>query len=415
MNGKDEYEIKNLVRVCNEEIRKNESDVIASNDASLIANSICILSCSDRKAAESLFKEFSEVIEAGTNQKILSYYLLSAKELGYNARDRDIKSAIDQLENERCGGKWSDQVWLNSLVLKALGRFGITYPKMVDYLIEQRLSNGSWFEKVWVTSYALEGLFYSHSESSDLTPTATYLKNAVETDHWGGEERGKMSEAKVTSRALQSLLLIGEGYEEEPLSSALEWSMKEIKETSNLYKLITLSMPLAFIVKGRAQKQTSYRKADPVEFRETKVEIGEKIEGDKVDGDLVEGDKVDEKVGTKVKDSAVVRSEIDGGGETDVEDSVAMKSDIGDEGEGTEIDNSVVMKSDVGGGKKEDSIIRRIAEEEESLTLNYSVFTGQEIDGEVKYCPKCGTKVKSEWKCCVECGYKMEEIRKIFG
>lgn len=392
--------IERIVDECAEEAVRNSSEVIESNDASLISNSICLLSCSRKREAEALFEDFGQRMKERPNQKVLSHYLLSAKELGYNSKD--MEEAIERIESERCGGKWSDQVWLNSLVLKALGRFDITYPGMEEYLTDHRLSNGSWFEKVWVTSYALEGLFYSFADPSELTPSADYLKSAMKVDHWSEEERGKMGECKVTSRALQSLLLIGEGYEEEPLSSAIQWSIERIQETDDLYRAITLSIPLAFIIKGRAEKKTSYRRSSAVEFKETKVEIGEQVMGD----------KVKEKVGTKVKDSAVVRSNIGNGEDAEVEDSVALRSDIG---EGTEVEDSVVMRSNVGGdGEKQNSIIRRIAEEE-FIDFKYSVFTGEEIDGQVKFCPKCGTEVQEGWKHCPGCGYDMREIREIFG
>ncbi len=398
------WDIKNVVRDSSREVERLRPEIIGSNDASLISNSICLLSCFDRKTAESIFDEFAELMETDPDKKVLSHFLVSAKELGYNSRE--MKVFLDQLEEEKCGNKWSDQVWLNSLVLKALGRFDITYPKMVDHLLDKRLSNGSWFEKVWVTTYALEGLFYSHADSSELGQSADYLKSSLEEDHWGGEERGKMSQEKVTSRALQALLLIGEGYEEKPLSSAVRWSIERIKETDDLYKLIDLSVPLAYIAKGRAQKETSYRKSSAVEFRETKVEIGEKVMGD----------KVKEKVGTKMENSVAVRSNIGGEEEAEMEDSVAVRSDVGGEGEAN-VKDSVVQRSEVGGGDVEDSVVRRSklgGKGEKKVPANYSAFTGEKIDGYVKYCPKCGTEVEEEWKCCVECGYEMKGVRELF-
>jgi len=387
------WNVRNVVSECGDEVKNWSSDIIRSNDASLISNTICLLSCFDEGRAESIFEEFASLMRGDPDKKVLSHFLISAKELGYN--QRQMKVDLVKLESQKHCGNWSEQIWLNSLVLKALGRYDITYPKMVNYLLEQRLSNGSWFEKVWVTSYALEGLFYSQADPSELSLSADYIKNAMEDDHWCGEERGKMSMEKVTSRALQSLLLIGEGYEEEPISSAIQWTVERIKETDDLFDLVTLSIPLVYIVKGRAQKETNYRRSTAVEFRETRVEIGEQIVGDKIEGDKVEGDKVDEKIGAGAK---VARDGV-------ILDRSRYEGDNGDGAPKIAEDGVLIDRSEN---------ILKSSVQDITIPTNYSMFSGKEIEGGIRYCPGCGKKVEKEWKCCVECGLNMDEIRSLF-
>lgn len=392
-----------LNSTCNE---INSSNFYGSRDVRSIASCVKLFSCVNERKAKELFDQIDDMIRPDWDIIPLSYYLQAAKDLEYTKGD--MEEYIEVLESQKNRGVWSDtQIWLNSLVVKTLGKYGISYPNMTDYFLEKRLSNGSWYSKVWVSSYVLQGLFYSHAEPDELSLTADYIKNAIDGDHWGKErtERGWIEKEKVTSLALESLLLIGEGYEEKPIRSSLDWVIEQINEREDEKKIATLAVPLTYIAKGRAQKKTQYNKSEPIHFRETKVEIGEQIKGHKVNGDLVNGDKVDEKVGE---------------GATQMKDSVAVRSDVGDGEEGgAHMDNSVAVRSDIGGGEEEleDSIIRRVEKSggDKDMTFKYSVFTGEQIDGEVKYCPKCGTKVESEWKCCVECGYKMEDIRRLFG
>lgn len=392
--------IEELLKDLGEEAVRDESRILNTDNPSIVSNGIRVLSCSNLEEAESLFDHFSDRISKEPTLRELCHILLSAKELGYNSTD--MERYIDQLEKKRCKERWSSKIYLNSLALKSLGRYGITYSEMKNYLLENRYPNGSWYEKVWVTSYALEGLFYSYVDPSELSSSVDYLKSAMKDDHWEPKGGRKMSAEWVTSRALQALLLVGEGYTEEPVSSGIEWTMERIEQTDDIIKILTLSQPLCYVVKGRAQKETNYKRSQPVEFRETQVEIGEQIVGDKVQGDKVEGDKVDEKTGTKVKDSVAVRSEIGGEGSSDVEDSVALKSKIGEEG-GADVSDSIVRRSNV------------VESEKDKICCEYSIFTGKKVDGRVKYCPKCGKKVKSEWKCCVECGFEMEKLRRLFG
>jgi len=364
---------------------------------------IRIFSCTDEDKARKLLIRTEEEFQTKQDIISLSYLLLAAKELGQTKSD--MEDYIELLEDQRKRGVWSDQIWLNSLVTKALGKYGISYPNMVDIFLKERLPNGSWYEKVWVSAYALQGLFYSHADPSELSPTADFLKSAISGDHWERErmEKGWIDKEKVTALALESLLLVGEGYTEEPIKSSLEWAIEKINSLEDDRKIIDLAAPLTYVIEGKARKETSYRRADVVEFRETKVEIGEKIEGHKVGGDLIEGDKVDEKLAE---------------GTTQLKDSIALRSNIGGDEEGgkTKMKDSIALKSNIGRGSEEveDSIIRRIAEKEESLTLNYSVFTGEKIDGKVKYCPKCGKEVNDRWKHCPGCGYDMKKIREIF-
>ncbi len=374
-----------------------------SNDIRYISSGIRLLSCIEEEIAEELLKKTEAKFMLDMDTISISYFLLSAKELGYT--ESDMKNYIKILEKEKKRNGWTNQIWLDSLIIKALGKYGISYPNIADVLLQKRYPNGSWYEKVWVSSYALQALFYSYAEPAQLSLTADFLKNSIKKDHYKKErtERGWINKEKVTALALESLLLIGEGYDEEPIRSCIEWTINQVDSSNDWKEIMNLSIPLTYILKGKAQKNTNYRRVDAVHFRETKVEIGEQIQGDKVNGDLVKGDKVKEKLGE---------------GATQLKDSVALRSNIGGSGESgsTQLDNSVAVRSDIGNGKKkiDDSIIRQVAEKNLKVPRNYSVFTGEKIDGGVRYCPSCGTKVESEWKCCVECGYKMEEVRRIF-
>ncbi len=373
-----------------------------AHDLRHVVSAVRLFSCVNEDKAQKLLKKTESKFMDDQTVLSLSYYLSAAKELGFTKNN--MEEYIDLLEDQRKDGTWSNQIWLNSLVLKVLGRYGISYPKMTDFLLEERLPNGSWYEKVWVSSYALQGLFYSHAEPSEISLTADFIKNALKNDHWEKEktEKGWLQEEKVTSLALESLLLVGEGYQEEPIRSSIKWVIDSINRCEDEKKMTSLSVPLTYIVKGRAQKETKYNKVEPVHFRETKVEVAEQIKGTKIDGDYVNGDKVDEKLAegsTQLKDSVAVRSNIGDEGGAKLEDSVSVRSDIGGEGE-TEIDSSV---------------IRRVKESKIDLPTNYCVFNGEEIDGEIKYCPKCGMEVQEDWKHCPGCGYDISDIKKIFG
>lgn len=341
---------------------------------------ICLLSNIDQEEATDKLAGLEESFSSQWDIISLSNFLISAKQLGYN--ERDMREYIDMLEEQRSQGLWSNQIWLNSLALKALGKYGISYPNMTEYLLEKRGSKGSWFEKNWVTSYALSALFYSHAEGDELSVSADYLKDSVKEDYWPAEERGKVSRERVTALALESLLVVGEGYEEEPLSSVVDWVVKRINETKDVQDIAVLSIPLAYIARGKAQRETSYRRVDSVVFRETKVEVGEQVMGNKIAGDYVNGDKVKEKLGD---------------GATNIQDSVVMRSKIGKGKGGTNVKDSIVRRSEIG--------------DDEDVNVCYDIFTGERVSSTPCYCPRCGTKVEEQHKFCPGCGFKMGTLR----
>jgi len=127
--------------------------------------------------------------------------------------------------------------------------------------------------------------------------------------------------------------------------------------------------------------------------------------GDHIEGDKNIGDRVKEKVGTKMQDSVAVRSDIGGDGNAEMKDSLAMRSDIGEEGD---------TRSDENNSQKAEDGQRSISHELPKLPSNYSVFTGEKVDGVVKYCPECGSVVEKGWKCCVRCGFEIGYIRKLY-
>lgn len=179
-------------------------DFFKYQDMSQVVSAVSLFSCVSEDRAQKLLKKTENEFMDDQTVLSLSYYLSAAKELGFTKND--MEEYIEVLEDQRKDGTWSNQIWLNSLVLKVLGRYGISYPKMTDFLLEERLPNGSWYEKVWVSSYALQGLFYSHAEPSELSLTADFIMNALKNDHWEKEktEKGWLQEEKVTSLALES-------------------------------------------------------------------------------------------------------------------------------------------------------------------------------------------------------------------
>lgn len=384
--------IKEVIEKCCSDIEMDLIDDIESGKE--YSAVICSLSCVQKDKAERLFKDMVDKVDACPYPDVISlaHLLIAAKDLGYN--ERDMREYIDILEQERHRGLWGNDVWLNSLVLKAMGRYGISYPWMADYLLKNRLPNGSWFDKVWVTSYALPALFYSHAEPKELSASAEYLKEVLDGDHWKVEERGKIDEIGVTSLALEGLLLIGEGYEEEPLTSVIDWVEDKIYQTNEITDIATLMKPLTLIVRGRAKKETVYKRSQPVIWKETKVEIAEQVVGNKVEGDYVE------KGGTQLKDSVAIRSNIGGGeGGAEMDSSVALRSDVGGDGCAS-MKDSIAIRSKIGRDKKR---------------VCYDVFTGEKVSGPPCYCPKCGTKVIEDHQYCPGCGFEMGKVREIFG
>jgi hypothetical protein len=237
--------------------------------------------------------------------------LIAAKALG--KKREEMQQLINQVESKKICDSWSSDIWVNSLVLRTLGLYGISYPEYQNMLLKHRHSNGSWFDKIWVTSYSLMALYYCNAPPQEIKHTADFLKNHLNEIYWKEFNDLQVSSCFTTSLALESLLLIGEGYEGEEIEKAITWCIQIIQETNDLKDLTLALIPLIYIESGGASKKTSNRKAHPIVIRTTNVSIGTQIEGDYIQGDNVEGDVVERKLGEgaiDMKDAVIYRSEI---------------------------------------------------------------------------------------------------------
>jgi len=223
--------------------------------------------------------------------------VLAAKSLGYSLKQ--MKPYVEKIEKKQISGEWSTDIWVNALVLRAIGSFGISYPKYADGLIKHRLINGSWFNKIWVSSFSLMALYYCKAEEDDIKQALSYIKNHIKNNHWKEYNDQRVKETFSTSLALESVLLVGEGYEEPEIRDVVSWCATQIVETEKISDVARVLVPLVFIDTGHAAKKTTLRTSSPVVFRETKVSIGTQVQGDYVQasGDYITGDKVDRKLG----------------------------------------------------------------------------------------------------------------------
>lgn len=277
-----------------------------------VTDAIRVLTCYQKDVSQELFDSIDES-NISSNVVNLSYYVLAAKSLGYQSKR--MEPYIETIENKRIGGEWSSEIWVNALVLRALGVYGISYPKYAEGLIKHRLTDGSWFNKIWVSSFALMALYYSKAEEDEIKKTLSYLRNHINNNHWKEYNDQRVTEIFSSSLALESMLLVGEGYEEPEIKDVVSWCITKINETENITDIARLLVPLVYIDTGRAAKKTTIHTSSPVVFRETKVNIGTQVQGDYVQssGDYVKGDKVDRKLGDgaiDMKDAVVHRSNI---------------------------------------------------------------------------------------------------------
>jgi hypothetical protein len=277
-----------------------------------ITDAIRAIAPYQKDVAIELFDGLNESNISG-NVVNLSYYVLAAKSLGYSSKK--MKPYLETIENKKMGGEWSSEIWVNALALRALGAYGISYPKYVDGLVKHQLNNGSWFDKIWVSSFALMALYYSKAEEDSIKKTLSYLKNHIKNDHWKEYNHQGVTEVFSSSLALESVLLVGEGYEEPGIQDVVNWCVTQVNESSKVGDIARLLVPLVFIDTGRASKKTTIHTSSPVVFRETKVTIGTQVQGDlnQPTGDLIMGDKVDRKLGDgaiDMKDAVVHRSNI---------------------------------------------------------------------------------------------------------
>lgn len=277
-----------------------------------ISDAIRVISPYKKQVAQELFTSLDETNIAG-NVVNLSYYILAAKSLGYSLKK--MNEYIDTIEKKRIGGEWSSDIWVNALVLRSLGSYGISYPKYTEGLLKHRLVNGSWFNKIWVSSFSLMALYYCKTEEEEIKKTVSYLKNHINQNHWKEYNDQRVTELFSSSLALESVLLIGEGYEEPEIKNVVKWCVEKINETENISDVARLLVPLVYIDTGQATKKTTLHASNPVIFRETKVSIGTQVLGDNItaSGDLVSGDKVDRKLGNgaiDMKDAVVHRSTV---------------------------------------------------------------------------------------------------------
>jgi hypothetical protein len=287
----------------------NSIDEIKQSRLSIITDAIRVIAPYNREIAEDLYTnichyQFDQIPD-------LCNILMAAKALG--KKRQDMQEQITQLESKRICDNWSSEIWLNSLVLRTLGVYGISYPEYQNMLLKHRHSNGSWFDKIWVTSYSLMALYYCNASPQEIKYTVDFLKNHLNETYWKEFNDPKVSPIFTTSLALESLLLIGEGYEEEDIRKSITWCTKIISETNNLKNIILAMIPLAYIESGGASKKTSFRNPHPIIIRTTNVSIDKQIEGDYIQGDNIEGDKVERKLGDgsiDMKDAVVYRSEI---------------------------------------------------------------------------------------------------------
>lgn len=277
-----------------------------------ITDAIRTLAPYHKEFAQQLFAEINESNIKG-NLVNLSYYVLAAKSLGYSKKN--MNPYLETIESKKLGGEWSSDIWVNALVLRALGVYGISYPNCADSIIKHRLTNGSWYDKIWVSSFALIALYYSKADEEDMKKTLSYLKNHIVQNHWKEYNDQRVSNLFSSSLALESILLVGEGYEEPKIADVVNWFLNKINETDDIADIARLLVPLVFIDQGRASKKTTIHTSSPVVFRETKVTIGTQVQGDFVQssGDYIKGDKVDRKLGdgaVDMKDAVVHRSNI---------------------------------------------------------------------------------------------------------
>jgi len=297
---------KGVKRLIDEKEALKESRMLHISDA------IRDIAPYNKPIAEELFTSLDEANIAG-NVVNLSYYILAAKSLGYSSKQ--MNAYIDTIEKKRIGGEWSSDIWVNALVLRSLGTYGISYPKYADGLLKHRLVNGSWFNKIWVSSFSIMALYYCNADENEIKKTLSYLKNHINQNHWKEYNDQRVTELFSSSLALESVLLIGEGYEEPEIKDVVSWCVEKINETESISDVARLLVPLLYIDTGQAAKKTTLHTSNPVVFRETKVSIGTQVLGDNItaSGDLVSGDKVDRKLGdgaVDMKDAVVNRSTI---------------------------------------------------------------------------------------------------------
>lgn len=287
-------EIKKYIDMGVEKIVSNVEEIKGSKD-SVIANAVIALAPFKKDTASELLY----YLQSRTKNSLVgtAYFLIAARAMGF--KEKDLEDELIWLEEKRAGETWSQEVRINSLILRALGEYGISYPKLAKCLCSQRRSNGSWFDKIWVTSHALTALYYSYGDETDIVASAEFLKNHLHNDHWMEIEDPMVSKEFTTSTALESLLLVGEGYTN--LENVVRWCGKRITETDDIAQISCLLAPLAYIYTGRASKETGYRKPTAITFRETKVSIGTQIMGD-----MVEKKEVVEKGAVQIKDDAIV-------------------------------------------------------------------------------------------------------------
>jgi len=248
-------EIEILVRTESEKLCYR-LDEIKQLKTKFIADAIRVLAPYHKEEAIDLFN----YINNESNERVdnLSYLLLAAKSLGYTNKDKNVKRLINKLKEKELCGMWGREIWINALILRALGAFGISYPQLKENILLERRANGSWFDKIWVTSYAIIALYYNNTSWEEMEKSVQFLKNNLCKDHW--EEKGDrgVSSIFVTSLALETLLLIGEGYEEPHLKQIISWCVKEILKTNDLGNKTQLLVPLSYISEGLASRESHY-------------------------------------------------------------------------------------------------------------------------------------------------------------
>ena len=345
-------EIKTYIDMGVEKIASNIDKIKETKD-SVVANAVIALAPFKKETATDLLEHLRS--RTKNNMVGTAYFLIAARAMGF--KEKDLEDEIRWLEEKRAGETWSQEVRINSLILRALGEYGISYPKLAKSLCSQRRSNGSWFDKIWVTSHALTALYYSYGDEEDIVASAEFLKNHLHNDHWMEIEDQNVSNEFTTSTALESLLLVGEGYTD--LENVVGWCGKRITETDDIAQTTCLLLPLVYIYTGRASKETAYKKPTAITFRETKIAIGTQIIGD-----MVEKKEVVETGAVQIKDDAIVtRPQIETGKKV--------------------------------AGKK-------------------CPVCGEEIEESIVFCPQCGSRLESQMFefTCQFCGKKISLKKK---
>lgn len=119
---------------------------------------------------------------------------------------REIRKALKWVLRKKKNGKFSNDIWLNSLTVRVLIENGIEIEKMketIEWIKSKRDDKNSWEGKCWLTSYAVAAL---HTCGEDVENSIAWIMKQKKKDHWEDEEK---SNILVTSLIFDSLKRIG--------------------------------------------------------------------------------------------------------------------------------------------------------------------------------------------------------------